>query len=101
MELSYVVMLVKKLNYAVSIIAIFIGFDLLMGARFTTALKRILDRTIVVCDHLMIKVGGLIRKTLDKEINFDKKILRPKGRLVVGCIMIVCAFILIGLTMKM
>ena len=100
MDLSDILAIIKMINYTVGFIAICIGIDLICGARMTSLLRRILDRTIIIVDHVMIRIGGLIRKTLDTELDFDEKILRAQGRIISGIVLIIFAVVLILLSRR-
>ena len=93
--------LLQKVIYFISTLGILIGLDLLLGARINSNLKKILDKTILDVDKIIVKISSLFRKTVDTSIDIDDKIInKTKARIIVGFLLIAICVVMIFLAKK-
>ena len=86
--------------YFISILGILLGLDLLLGAKITSSLRKVLDRMVLNVDKITIKISSLFRKTLDTSINIDEKIVKTKARIILGFLFIAISVVMIFLVRK-
>ena len=87
--------LLQNVIYFIGTLGILVGLDLLLGAKITSNLKKILDRRILNVDEIMIKISSFFRKTVDTSIDIDEKIVKTKARAILGLLFIaICAAII-------
>jgi len=90
----------QKVIYFISTLGILMGLDLLLGAKVTSNLKKILDRMILDVDKITIWISSLFRKTVDTNINIDEKIIKTKARIIVGFLFIAISVVMLFLVRK-
>ena len=99
-ELMYLEGILRNIITFASILGILAGADLLLGAKVTSNLKKVLDGMTFNADKIIIRISSLFRKRLDADIKVDEKIIRGKGRIVLGLFFIVVSIFMILLVKK-
>lgn len=79
-ELMYVTIL-KSVGLVASIVGVIIGLDLILGARVTSLLKRVLERS-----YDFDKTLRNVSDKLNKSFEFDKVVSSPRVKVALGLI---------------
>lgn len=87
--------IMKKIMLVAGVLGIMVGIDLVLGAKITTKLKKILDGMVFNADKVIIKISSLFRETVDTGINVDEKIIKGKTRVIIGAVFIVLSVFMI------
>jgi len=89
------VFFLQVIIYIISTLGILMGIDLLLGAKITSRLNKILDRTILDFDTIIAGFLSRFRKAVDSTINIDEKIIKTRQRMVLGVLFIaICVFLI-------
>jgi hypothetical protein len=76
------------------------GLDMLLGAKITSNLKKILDKSVLDIDKIIVKLSSYFRKTVDTSINIDGKIIKSKARIVLGFLLVAVSVVMVFLVRK-
>ncbi len=86
--------------YFISTLGILMGLDLLLGAKITSNLKKILDAKILDIDKTILRISSYFKNTLDTNIDIDEKIIKTRARIVSGSLFIIICVFMIFLARK-
>jgi len=98
-ELTFIDFL-KKIMLFSGILGALTGIDLLLGAKITSNLKKVLDEMTFNVDKIIIKVSSAFRSIADKDVLLDRKIVKTKARVTLGLLFIVVSAIMIYFARK-
>lgn len=91
---------IRKIIYFISIAGILVGLDLLLGAKVTANLKKMLDEMTFNVDNMLIRISSLFRKTIDKSIDVDSSIIKTRARVILGFLFIAISVVMILLVIR-
>jgi len=94
------VIFLQNVIYIVSTLGILVGADLLLGAKITANLNKMLDKTVVDFDKIITNAFSNIRKTVDSSIYIDDKIIKTNSKRGIGFLFIVICAVLIYLARR-
>jgi hypothetical protein len=86
--------------YFISTLSILMGLDMLLGAKITSHLKKILDRNILNIDKIVARISFSFNKIADTSIDIDGKIIKTKVRIILGFLFIAIGVVMIFLVRK-
>jgi hypothetical protein len=87
--------------YFISILGILMGLDMLLGAKITSHLKKVLDRKVLNFDKIVARIAYSFNKIADTSIDIDGKIIRKaKARIILGLLFIAISTVMIFLARK-
>ncbi len=90
----------QNVIYIISTLGILMGIDLLFGAKITSNLNKMLNKTVLDFDKIVTKISSYFRKTVDTSIYIDEKIIKTKSRIILGFLFIIICVVLIYLVRK-
>ena len=79
MEATIYINFLKTMGYVCSILGVIVGIDLILGARVTSSMKRILEKSY--------DLEGALKRALEhKTFEFDKIVDTPRAKMALGII---------------
>lgn len=92
---------IKEICIFIGLIGILVGLDLICGAKITTFLKNILDKTAFILDSLIIRIAVSFKRTLDIGVNFDEIIINSNAKIILGIFLLALSIIIIILAARL